>query len=224
MGGYGNVVFISGENGLETRYAHCHTINVTVGQEVSLGEVIATVGSTGNSTGPHLHFEILRDGQYLNPLFFAQTNFDPTAGNTPPVFGNPGAPMGDGSFEVLLETATSVMSAPYVWGASGPNAFDCSGFVFWALTQSGAANVSRTTAQGYYNMSRAVSPNNARPGDLVFFENTVSSARRITHVGIYLGNGEFIHTGSNPNGVEIVSLNTPFWQRHLAGFGRVVEF
>ena len=71
MGGYGNVVFIEGADGIETRYAHCDTILVTVGQEVLQGDVIATVGNTGVSTGPHLHFEILRDGVYLNPIFFA---------------------------------------------------------------------------------------------------------------------------------------------------------
>jgi len=221
QGSFGNVVFIEGEDGIETRYAHCDTMLVSVGQTVSMGDTIATVGSTGESTGPHLHFEVLRNGAHLNPIFFAYTN----AGmGSFPVFGNPGAPMGDGTFEALLQVARSVLGAPYVWGANGPNSFDCSGFVFWTLNQSGAANVYRTTAQGYYNKSRPVSPSDARPGDLIFFENTFSSPRRITHVGIYLGGGQMIHTGSNPNGVEIISFNTPFWQRHFAGFGRIADF
>ena len=46
---------------------------MSVGQEVKAGDVIAKVGSTGNSTGPHLHLEVLVDGQYLNPLYFADT-------------------------------------------------------------------------------------------------------------------------------------------------------
>lgn len=220
MSGFGNVIFIAGENGIETRYAHCDTILVSVGQEVSAGDVIATVGSTGDSTGPHLHFEILRDGVHLNPIFFAHTN----AGIGGPIFGNPGLPMGDGTFEALLALGQSLFGRPYVWGASGPNSFDCSGLIYFLLNQSGAANVPRTTAQGYFNMSRPVYPSEAQPGDLIFFERTFSSPRLITHVGVYLGNGQMLHTGSNPNGVEIVSINTPFWQRHFHGFGRIVDF
>jgi len=221
MGGYGLVVFINDGNGLETRYAHCNTVLVNVGQTVEAGDVIATVGSTGDSTGPHLHFEIIRNGRHLNPLFFAHTNSVPFADSGEPVFGDPGAPMGDGSFEAVFAEATRLMGAPYVFGASGPNAFDCSGFVYWVLTRSGAASVGRTSSQGFYNMSRPVHPSEAQPGDLVFFHSTFSSPNFITHVGIYLGNGQMFHTGSNPNGVEIVNINTPRWQSHLHGWGRL---
>ena len=71
MGGFGNVVFIVGDDGIETRYAHDDTLLVSVGDTVEMGDIIATVGSTGNSTGPHLHFEILVDGSHVNPAFFA---------------------------------------------------------------------------------------------------------------------------------------------------------
>lgn len=57
MGGYGNCVVVRHPNGLETLYGHLSKINVTTGQDVSAGEVIGLGGSTGNSTGPHLHFE-----------------------------------------------------------------------------------------------------------------------------------------------------------------------
>jgi len=71
MGSFGNVVFIVGENGIETRYAHADTLLVSVGDVVTMGDVIATVGSTGESTGPHLHFEILYNGSHKNPAFFS---------------------------------------------------------------------------------------------------------------------------------------------------------
>jgi len=71
--GYGYIITIRNEEGIETRYAHCHTIEVSTNQTVQAGETIATVGSTGNSTGPHLHFEVLKDGKYLNPIYFADT-------------------------------------------------------------------------------------------------------------------------------------------------------
>jgi len=70
MGGYGLVIFLYDGNGMETRYAHADTLLVSTGDTVAIGDVIATVGSTGNSTGPHLHFEIIRNGRHLNPIFF----------------------------------------------------------------------------------------------------------------------------------------------------------
>lgn len=66
-GGYGNVVIIDHGGGLETRYAHQHTIAVTAGQTVGARERIGTVGSTGLSTGPHLHFEVRRGGTAVDP-------------------------------------------------------------------------------------------------------------------------------------------------------------
>jgi len=68
--GYGNFVVIECADGNQVRYAHCHEVFVTVGQEVSIGDVVATVGTTGASTGPHLHVEVSRDGRRLNPIFF----------------------------------------------------------------------------------------------------------------------------------------------------------
>lgn len=69
-GGYGNYVVIDHGNGYVTLYAHCSSLAVSSGQYVSQGDVIAYVGSTGNSTGPHLHFEIQVDGSPQNPLEF----------------------------------------------------------------------------------------------------------------------------------------------------------
>lgn len=66
-GSYGNLVVISHGNGIQTYYAHCSSLLVSAGQSVSQGQVIARVGSTGNSTGPHLHFEIRKNGTTLNP-------------------------------------------------------------------------------------------------------------------------------------------------------------
>ena len=70
QGGYGNVVRIAHGNGYETVFGHLSKINVQTGKTIRAGEVLGLVGSTGRSTGPHLHYEVLRGGERLNPEQF----------------------------------------------------------------------------------------------------------------------------------------------------------
>ena len=67
---YGNYVVIEGEDGVVTKYAHMKEIHVSADMEVEAGTIIGTVGSTGISTGNHLHLELLIDGEYYNPIFY----------------------------------------------------------------------------------------------------------------------------------------------------------
>lgn len=66
-GGYGNLVILTHGNGVDTYYGHCNTILVTAGQQVSQGQLIAKMGNTGNSSGPHLHLEVRVNGVAQNP-------------------------------------------------------------------------------------------------------------------------------------------------------------
>ena len=66
-GSYGNIIIINHGNGLVTRYAHCSKLLVNKGEKVYKGQHIAKVGNTGNSTGPHLHLEVLKNGVHQNP-------------------------------------------------------------------------------------------------------------------------------------------------------------
>lgn len=67
-GGYGNVVYVDHGDGVETRYAHASEVPVSVGDKVSKGDTIILSGNTGGSTGPHLHFEVLIDGEKVDSL------------------------------------------------------------------------------------------------------------------------------------------------------------
>ncbi|MGE3307590.1 MAG: M23 family metallopeptidase [Rhizobiaceae bacterium] len=69
-GGYGRMVEVDHGNGFSTRYAHLRKIRVTVGQAVTIGSIVGEVGSSGRSTGPHLHYEVRRNGDALNPVKF----------------------------------------------------------------------------------------------------------------------------------------------------------
>jgi murein DD-endopeptidase MepM/ murein hydrolase activator NlpD len=73
-GGYGNCIIIKHKNDFETLYGHLSRINVKEGQEVSTGDVIGKVGSTGHSTGNHLHYEVRKNGKPINPARFLTLN------------------------------------------------------------------------------------------------------------------------------------------------------
>ena len=71
-GGYGNIVKIQHGNGLVTVYAHLQSIKVVAGQQVSRGQTIGLVGNSGRSSGPHLHFEVIKNGVKVNPLNYVR--------------------------------------------------------------------------------------------------------------------------------------------------------
>ena len=129
----------------------------------------------------------------------------------------PGEALTDEKFRKMITEAEKYLGYPYVWGGSNPNtSFDCSGFVSWALTQSGVCNTGRLGAQGLYNISTPVSSANARPGDLIFFVGTYDTPG-VSHVGIYVGGGKMLHCGDP---IQYADINTSYWQSHFYAFGR----
>jgi len=72
--GYGNCIRIQHANNFETLYGHLSRIGVKVGQDITVGQKIGAVGSTGHSTGPHLHYEVRKDGKPVNPVKFLTLN------------------------------------------------------------------------------------------------------------------------------------------------------
>jgi murein DD-endopeptidase MepM/ murein hydrolase activator NlpD len=79
-GGYGRMVEVDHGNGLSTRYGHLSEVNVKVGDAIKIGQVIGAVGSTGRSTGPHLHYETRIDGEAVDPQKFLRAGVRLSAG------------------------------------------------------------------------------------------------------------------------------------------------
>ena len=135
-----------------------------------------------------------------------------------PDFGNPGIEFDDASVRAIVAEAEKHLGKRYVFGANGPNNFDCSSFVCWTYTQSGIKNMPRTTAWGIYkNYCNPVSPSDAKAGDIIFFKNTYNSGDPISHVGIYVGGGYMIHAGDP---IKYARIDTKYWKDHFYSFGR----
>ncbi len=114
----------------------------------------------------------------------------------------------------IVAMAHRSLGAPYRYGGNGPRGFDCSGLVQFTHAQAGIA-VPRTAA-AQRARARGVHPASLRQGDLVFFRLDGS---KISHVGIYIGAGQFIHAPSSGKRVSVASLHNPYWNQRLAGAG-----
>lgn len=131
----------------------------------------------------------------------------------------PGEALSDARFAAMIAEAEKYLGMEYVWAGSSPaTGFDCSGFVCWVINHSGNGNVGRTSAEGLRQATGYVSRDDAKPGDLIFFQGTYGNGLGASHVGIYVGNGMMIHCG---NPISYASVETTYWQNHFLGFGRL---
>jgi cell wall-associated NlpC family hydrolase len=120
------------------------------------------------------------------------------AGTAQPVPTSVAAP--SGAAQVAVNTALAQVGDPYVWGAGGPDAFDCSGLMQYAYSAAGISLPHSSSSQS--QMGTAVSRDQLKPGDLVFFYSPVS------HVGMYIGNGQMVHAATSGTPVQVVSLDS----------------
>ena len=113
--------------------------------------------------------------------------------------------------ERIIDFAKTKLGSPYVWGATGPNSFDCSGFVGYVY-QKTAGLVLPRISRDQAEFKPRISSMNMKKGDLVFFETTGKGV--ISHVGIYMGDRQFIHASSGSNmRVTISSLDTNYYSK-----------
>jgi murein DD-endopeptidase len=117
----------------------------------------------------------------------------------------------------IADVAMGMVGTRYRYGGTDPlEGFDCSGLVYYAYGQAGY-HVPRTS-QELFRAARKISVGDADPGDLMFFQDQT----KLSHVGIYLGDGLFVHAPATGRNVAVGSLDLPYYQEHLVAVGRLL--
>ena len=124
--------------------------------------------------------------------------------------------------EALITEAKKYIGSPYVNGATGPESFDCSGFIYFIARKSLKQQLPRS-AHAMYRFVEHISDDEIEAGDLLFF--SASSSGRMTHVGLYIGGDKMIHAASDgpKTGVIVSSRNERYWKTHYVGAGRFMS-
>ena len=119
----------------------------------------------------------------------------------------------------VISLAKTLLGKPYVWGGQGPNAFDCSGLMTYIFKNGAGINLPRTsTEQSKYGVT--VSKADLKPGDLIF--SSTNGTGKVSHVGIYIGNGEMIHAPKPGDVVKISNINNSYWNNAYLWSKRVL--
>ena len=121
----------------------------------------------------------------------------------------------------LIDYAKKFLGKPYVWGAQGPNGFDCSGFTYYVFKNSAGITLPRTSSL-QSNYGTYVSKSNLKPGDLLFFDTVGSNNGGVTHCGIYIGNNQMIHAASGQGKVVINNINNSYYINSYVNARRVL--
>ena len=165
----------------------------------------------GKSTGVELSASALNGST-------SSSSSKPSSSTTSSSSASTSKPSGSATGSQIVETAKKYLGVPYVYGGTSPSGFDCSGLVYYVLKAHGIT-VSRSSA-AMYSCGTPISKSELQPGDLVFFQGTYKSG--ISHVGIYAGNGQFIHSPQSGEVVSYADLNSTYYTNHYYGAIRVV--
>jgi len=122
------------------------------------------------------------------------------------------------SKDALARTLKEKLGTEYVWAEEGPKAFDCSGLTYYSY---GRMNMTiPRVAREQAKVGKKVTKDTLVYGDLIFFDTTKHRSGKITHVGIYVGDGKFQHASSSKEGVIISDLNSSYYSRRAVVYRR----
>ena len=185
-----------------------HILNVKLTNK-GLGAVIRASGLTTEQSD---RYDVLMTTSGNRSELFGEDVYGVSGGEYTD-YDIPGEALTDEKFRRMITEAEKYLGYPYVWGGSSPStSFDCSGFVSWVINHSGNGwNVGRLGARGLKNICDIIPPDQAKPGDLIFFHHTYDAPdpSDATHVGIYVGDGMMIHCG---NPISYASTESSYWQ------------
>lgn len=211
----------SGDNGkvnvrANMRYSASMSANVVV--IVEAGEVLRITGNATNGFYP-VSYDGLNGFMATELLTKTSEPLSERGGSGSEPDPQP-APGGGGTAtgNAIVNYAMRYVGYPYVWATRGPSSFDCSGFTYWVIKNV----VGKDIGSGLWTQTSAgasVSRSNLQPGDLVFFQNTYKSG--LSHVGIYIGNNQFVHAENQNTGVRVSDLNSTYYGSRWYGAVRI---
>ena len=195
-------------------YMHlCKAPTLKVGDKVKAGDTVGYMGTTGRSTGTHLHIGLHIGAPWPSPSNLS-TKIDPL-----PFFGKKVAGMSlssksaTGTAADIIAYAKTFLGNAYKWGGKEPPNFDCSGLTHWVYKHFGYEIGINTTAQR--KTGKSVKKSELQPADLVHFTG---------HVGMYIGNNQFIHAPKTGDVVKISSLSESYYVNHYWGATRILGY
>ena len=177
--------------------------------ELQRGTAVTVTGETSNGW-----FEISYNGNkaYVSNAYLGNDPGGAGAGNGPTTGGSSGSTASD-----IANFAMSFVGYSYVWGGTSPSTgFDCSGLMYYVLTQYGYSM--KRVANDQMTQGTAISRDNLQVGDLVFF----GYGSYANHVGMYIGNGNFVHASTPSTGVRVNSLNETYYNTRYIGARRII--
>ena len=184
------------------------TLNVRSGPGTGYGRVTSLAdGTVVNIVGVNNGWYKIT---YNGVTGYVSSDYMTTTKTAPGSRGSTGTAAASSMGQQVVAYAKQFLGTPYVYGGNGPNCFDCSGFTKYVYAHFGYTLNRTATAQ--LSNGTAVSKSQLQPGDLVFFNNGYTS-KPVSHVGIYIGNGQFIHASTNKYVVQIDNLNSGYYSR-----------